>query len=975
VTLRVVLWTMSIAVSAPAASMSTPAVVVQAGLPVEVTGVSDDGAWRLQGGALGAQIVDVRTGLVVQTFTAVSSDVVALALSRDRRRLAVLTVKTQLAAAELVLFDVESGLVTMRRKETGDTLHFAANDTVVLVGSEGAVTRVIAIDAQEGVLRGACRGAVVALDAAAAFTRDGARTFRCDLKKGTSTSTPLPKKLAARSSPPAPAASRALSPLQPIRAALSPDGAWLATTAGQLWDLTLGKVHRQIPRGHDVAFVDDGSRVLVLQDEAAVVVEWATGRVVWRSQEPMASVSLARDRRRAAFMRGAPSTTIGNDHDGGELGPLLDVTTGTAFAPPVVWEKGWYPRRLALSPQGDRLAVGTIGLFTGVGATLVDVASGKPRPDPTLQTSIAMGELSFSAEGTWLAGAHRGTCPLVEKVDAAGVLGVDQASFSCHDGLVSTVAFSPTDDGLLVTGGTDGVVRFERLERNNGWRRFVRQRLRVSAVVQGLSFSGDGTRLAVATADGAVHLVDVARGAIIATFIGADDDFITVLPDGRYRASRGALQRVAFRVGLDVYPFDQFELRLHRPHDVIAALGRADQRTIALHRAAWRRRLDRTGTTDSDAAVVPPGVTVVAPPLQTAERSVRLEVAADGRGRALHRLDVTVNGVPVAGTAGLAVSPPGAKKATWTVPLVLSPGRNKVQVAAVTVDGVESLRSTWEIEGTFTRPPGRVWALGIGVGAHRELPLQFAVKDARDVLAALQPVAHTSRLLADHEVTTASLAEARRWLMDSDVDDTVVVFVAGHGVLDDRFDYWFGTTDIDFAAPQKAGIPFAAIEALVDGIPARRKLLLMDTCNSGELDPVEKARLIALGPAAKPTTPVGPGARGFVQSNPAFVDDTALAELMRELFADLRRGAGAVVLSSAGGLQVATEAAGLQNGIFTWALLDGVRSRRADKNGDGQTTTTELRDWVVPQVLELSRGAQRPTARREQVEFDFSWPQ
>ena len=68
------------------------------------------------------------------------------------------------------------------------------------------------------------------------------------------------------------------------------------------------------------------------------------------------------------------------------------------------------------------------------------------------------------------------------------------------------------------------------------------------------------------------------------------------------------------------------------------------------------------------------------------------------------------------------------------------------------------------------------------------------------------------------------------------MDDVVIVFVAGHGVLDEKLDFYFGTYDMDFNNPKGRGLSYDELESVIEDIPARRKLILMDACHAGELD-------------------------------------------------------------------------------------------------------------------------------------------
>lgn len=144
-----------------------------------------------------------------------------------------------------------------------------------------------------------------------------------------------------------------------------------------------------------------------------------------------------------------------------------------------------------------------------------------------------------------------------------------------------------------------------------------------------------------------------------------------------------------------------------------------------------------------------------------------------------------------------------------------------------------------------------------------------------------------------------------------------------------------------------------------------KKLLIMDTCHSGELDKelvadvnTEKGKIIFRA--------AGVGVRK-AEANGLQVT----AKIVKELFSDIRRGTGATVISSAGGVEYAMESASWQNGLFTYCLLDGIKNSEADLNNDNIIMLSELQMYLHKIVKKLSKGKQIPTSRIENISLDF----
>ncbi len=393
-----------------------------------------------------------------------------------------------------------------------------------------------------------------------------------------------------------------------------------------------------------------------------------------------------------------------------------------------------------------------------------------------------------------------------------------------------------------------------------------------------------------------------------------------------------------------------------------------------------------------------PTIEVLTPPKQSTDsRKLTLKLrAAEGQNR-LGRLLAFDNDVPLWGAAGIDLHSIDASQAEFEVDLELSAGENKVQLSTLNSQGAESLKQTFDV--VYHAPPRKpdlyVVAIGVSKYVDPRLQLRYAAKDAADLEAFFDQ--HHERFgslkmrtICDGEATRENIMSAKEFLAKSGIDDESVVFFAGHGFLDAKKDYYFGTTDIDAKNPSARGVSFQEIEGLLDKLPAHRRLLMIDTCHSGEIEVEPAAMIVAAqsngdkSPGAKTTTVVAatgdlpadaklwaPRGIDLGPEEPSRLTASAAGTLETELFADLRRGCGGMVISSAAGSEFAIESPRWKNGVFTFALLEGLSDGKADKNGDGEIRVSELREYVMHRVKGLTGGRQTPTSRRENLEIDF----
>ncbi|HYL00357.1 MAG TPA: caspase family protein [Steroidobacteraceae bacterium] len=609
---------------------------------------------------------------------------------------------------------------------------------------------------------------------------------------------------------------------------------------------------------------------------------------------------------------------------------------------------------LAFSPDGRvLLATGTYG------QRLWDLESGREIPVPSAS------------------GGARAAAPS-PAMDPAALLGQLEMAASL------AAALSP--DGRVAARAYGQAIRLVDLRSGTQIGEFTGH----TSTVTALAFSADGRRLVSCGRDGALRVWSLTDGRELAAMYAVGrEDFVDVTPDRYYRVSRHQLHGVAFRRDNELFPFEQFDLRFNRPDLLMQRLGLAPPALIAAYERAYEKRVRKMGL--ASGALGPelhlPSIEVLTKdlPVSTAATSIKLRVRASDDVVALDRINLYVNDVPVYGSAGLGVAA-DTRIAERELDVPLVAGHNKIQVSALNRQGVESLRSTLYTTSTASREPWDLWVVAVGVSAYRNprYALRFAAKDAADLAQAFRALdgrlgAHRAvhvRLITDQDATRSGIRAAKQWLQQAQRQDLAVVFAAGHGIIDDHQDYFYGTWDIDADDPGAAGLPFEDFEELLDGIQPIRKVLLVDTCFSGEIDKEEVRTVAGIEGGGRVTMREYKAARNIISLAATPSAATASAEppeallLQQDLFADLRRGTGAVVISSSSGSEYSLEGAQWGNGVFTYSILQGLAGR-ADRDGDGRVTVSELQSYVIEQVRQLTRGAQNPTVRRENLDFDF----
>jgi len=506
-------------------------------------------------------------------------------------------------------------------------------------------------------------------------------------------------------------------------------------------------------------------------------------------------------------------------------------------------------------------------------------------------------------------------------------------------------------------------------------------------------FSPDGKHILTTGGDHQTILWDAATGKPIYERIQLEkDNYLVKLPNSpNYMCSKDASKMLHYVTpSLKVIGFDQLDPVYNRPDIVLDSIGKyfggADEELVASYRLAWEKRVEKLGLKRELLATgeiaVPNAEIANAEQIEYENKDgmVILHIKANDQKYALQRYNVLVNEVPVYGSAGISIAGLNTKSWERTDTITLGKGRNKIQVSVMNELGLENFKYPTYVNYT---PKGELASktvfIGIGVNHFKESvrDLKYCVKDVQDLaneFASNQSLVDTL-LLTDQEVTRENVLALRAYLLKNTTEnDKVIISCSSHGLLDDSLNFYLAMHDVDFKNPKSRGLKYEELESLLDGIPARQKLLLLDACNSGENDKTEllKRELSSMELAstmnAELTAQIGT-VKGVLMEIEE--ENQTNFRKMNELFVNVRNNTGSVIISAAGGQQSAHEAILvdgqiIENGAFTFSVLEYLKQREGNK-----MKVTELKQYAEKRVEEITEGKQKPTSRQETMEVDF----
>ncbi len=505
-------------------------------------------------------------------------------------------------------------------------------------------------------------------------------------------------------------------------------------------------------------------------------------------------------------------------------------------------------------------------------------------------------------------------------------------------------AIAPDHKALLL--GTEWALRLLDRGAKEIWS------VKLPSVAWAVNITQNGKLAIAALSDGTIRWYRMGDGAEMLAYFPHNngEDWICWVPDGYYMSSVYGDNFVGWHLNRgrdltpDFYRAVQFDRILYRP-DVVATAFQAalSSTTRSLSPTALGADFEIGKLRD------------IAPPrLQL--QAVEITFGADGRPRLILQLQgernrrdmenvtVFVNNIPVTPSLERRLSGREAERFTRKLEVDLFSRANNIRVEAFNGVSMGVAESFIDLpEGTrLGAEPGDLYLLAVGVDVFPNLPkrthLVYAARDAEEMAKTLKTRGSGyfkkvyTEVLTDNtpvKPDAISILAALDSVQRARPSDTIVIFLASHGISDAAGSYYFVPRDAlpqDLDALSKGRKPASLMPwtAFFDALrgAAGRRLLIVDTCQARNI------------------------------------------EGRFEPYSLMKRSAASLfsLIVASKGDETSQEYAPGRHGLFTYALINALVPE-SDSNGDGLVSVSEVFSAAKPVVDKLrdkSVGPQTP---------------
>jgi hypothetical protein len=425
-------------------------------------------------------------------------------------------------------------------------------------------------------------------------------------------------------------------------------------------------------------------------------------------------------------------------------------------------------------------------------------------------------------------------------------------------------------------------------------------------------------------------------------FVSKDNEWVVWSKSGYYNASIEGAKYVGYHInqGADKEAYyvsaDKYSA-LYRP-DIIEAIVKTGSEREGIALASNLKRVQKVEVANA----LPPMLSLLSlANFSTSKEAVSIKFAIKSEAT-VEKIMVTRNGVQI-NKKGLG----NVVGEQTSVEVALEDGENVIAIRAknrfALSDAIVVTVNKTSTRANIYKPT--LYLVSIGVSEYQDslYNLESAHKDATSISAMFAKQegkiykSVVAKTLINDDATSDNILDALDWLeQETTQRDVAIVFVSGHGVNDEKNNYYFLSHDSNSKKLRRTAVKWNEIKETIETLPSKR-ILLMDTCHSGNV--------------------MGSSRRKDVTS--------AIKSIVES-------GTGSIVMTASTGRGYSLEDSRWGHGAFTKALLEGIGGGKADYNHNGEISIKEIDLYVTERVKALTKGKQKPTTVIPESISDFA---